>query len=102
MTLTLKGVVRLAGDYNGDGVVNGGDYLVWRRMEGQTGVTAYSGADGDGNGTIDNSDYDVWRLHFGQTAPGSGSELTSTTVPEPASVCLSAALLIAAGLRRRR
>jgi endonuclease I len=103
MTLTLKGVVRLAGDYNGDGVVNSGDYLVWRRTDGQTGVTAYSGADGDGNGTINNADFNVWRLHFGQTAPGSGAELSSAAIPEPAVGSLVAlAIFILSSVMNRR
>lgn len=93
LTLMLTGKVHLAGDFNGDGVVNSGDYLVWRRTFGQTGVTAYSGADGDGDTTIDDADFDVWRTHFGQTASGSGSGsgLSATaSVPEPASVTLLA------------
>jgi endonuclease I len=101
LTLTLKGVVRLAGDYNGDGLVNNGDYLVWRRSNGQP-ATPYSGADGDGNGTVNGADYDVWRLHFGQSYPGSGSELSSTGVPEPASFTLFAIAIFANAVRRRR
>ena len=75
VTLTLTGKVRLAGDFNGDGSVDAGDYVVWQRSFGESVAAAYSGADGDGNLTIDNADYDVWRAHFGQTAPGAGSSL---------------------------
>ena len=64
--------VPLPGDYNGNGVVDSADYIVWRNGLG----TTYT-----------QNDYDVWRAHFGQTA-GSGSALPSAeplsaTVPEP-------------------
>jgi endonuclease I len=89
LTLTLKGVSRLAGDFNNDGSVDAGDYVVWQRSLGQSVGAAYDGADGDGNLTIDNADYDVWRAHYGQTAPGSGQSL-SAAVPEPATMWLIA------------
>jgi parallel beta-helix repeat protein len=58
----------LLGDYNGNGVVDAADYVVWRKMLGAA-VTPYSGADGDGNGHIGQGDYDVWRGHFGISLP---------------------------------
>jgi hypothetical protein len=70
------------GDYNGDGAVDAGDYVVWRKGLG----TLYTQAD-----------YNVWRSRFGQTA-GSGAN-ANTPVPEPASVWL---LLAAAAFTRRR
>jgi endonuclease I len=91
MTLTLIGKTLLAGDYNGDSVVNAADYIAWRNSERQP-VTAYSSADGNGDGVIDNADYDVWRTNFGLTAAGSGAGLATATIPEPASALL---LLIA-------
>ncbi|MEX2307412.1 MAG: CRTAC1 family protein [Pirellulales bacterium] len=63
------------GDYNGNGIVNAADYVVWRK----------------GLGTIyTQADYNVWRSRFGQSA-GSGSG-GNTTVPEPASAWLLLAL----------
>jgi endonuclease I len=90
LTLTLKGVVRLAGDYNGDNLVDAQDYIVWQHTLGQS-TTKYGGADGDGSLMVDSADYDVWRAHFGQTAPGAGSAQSLTTpVPEPATAWLAA------------
>jgi endonuclease I len=104
MTLTLKGVVRLAGDFDGNGSVDSGDYLVWRRSFGQTGLTAYSGADGDGNTVVDDADYDVWRAHFGQTASGLASNLVASSIPEPAtaSPLAIAAVVVCHCLRRTK
>ena len=42
-----------------------GDYVLWRKTSGTTGVAPYSGADGDGSTTIDEADYGVWQSHFG-------------------------------------
>jgi mannan endo-1,4-beta-mannosidase len=86
----------LPGDYNGDGVVDAGDYTIWRSSFGQTGTGL--AADGNGNHVVDNGDYDVWRLYYGQTAGGVAS---AASVPEPAGVtfllcgilCLAAAKL---------
>jgi hypothetical protein len=68
---------RLAGDYNRDGIVDGADYIIWRRAM-QTGNLA---ADGSRNGVIDHADYDVWRMHFGATATG----ITFSAIPETSS-----------------
>ncbi|QDU55510.1 rhamnogalacturonan lyase family protein [Aeoliella mucimassa] len=55
----------LSGDYNQDGVVNLGDYTVWRDWLGSTTNLA---ADGDHNGVIDQGDYQVWKENFGAVA----------------------------------
>jgi endonuclease I len=105
VTLTLTGKIRLAGDFNNDGSVDAGDYVVWQHSFGESVTTAYSGADGDGNLTIDNADFDVWRAHFGQTAAGSGTSLSlSAAVPEPATTLLAAfsAAIVCHCLRRTR
>ena len=103
ITLTLVGKARLAGDYNGDSIVDAADYIVWRSTEGQS-VAASTGADGNGDGVIDDSDFDVWRTHFGQIASASGAALSASTVPEPAAFCLLglASLAIVSGFRLRR
>ncbi len=104
MTLTLKGIARLAGDFNGDDIVDAGDYIAWKRAYGQPVATAYSGADGNGDFIVNDGDYDVWRAHFGQTAAGFGAgSMSSAAIPEPASITLLAmtAMLICCRSRRR-
>ena len=78
--------VGLPGDFNFNGVVDGADYVVWRK----------------GLGTIyTQNDYDVWRAHFGQSV-GSGSGVgANTAVPEPATtVLLTLAATIFSSWRR--
>jgi hypothetical protein len=80
----------LAGDFNGDGVVDLADYAVWRK----------------GFGTIyTQTDYDVWRAQFGLTPDGgAGAGLDQeTTVPEPVTISLipiASSGLILSGVRR--
>lgn len=72
---------RLAGDYNQDGLVDGGDFTVWRDTLGQA-VTPGEGADGDQSGVVDAADYGVWQGNYGAvfaTAPPA----EAWTGPEP-------------------
>jgi beta-glucanase (GH16 family) len=71
------------GDYNHNGVVDAGDYVVWRDTLGQSGMGL--AADGSGNGTVDLADYTTWLRNFGKTSPESVA-----AVPEPNSVFLVA------------
>lgn len=75
----------VAGDYNGNGVVDMADYVLWRDSVGQSTLnnrgTGITGAVGD-------ADYDFWRSHFGATS-GSGSGLGSSAVPEPTAFVLA-------------
>jgi hypothetical protein len=76
------------GDYNGNGVVDAADYIVWRSTLDQPAVPAGSGADGDESGTIDAGDYTFWAARFGNTVPGAGGGAGGTAVPEPATFAL--------------
>jgi hypothetical protein len=81
----------LLGDYNHNGVVDAGDYAVWRRTLGQS-VAIGAGADGNFDGRITQADFNVWRTHFGQLAgSGAGAGLvTGAAVPEPSCFLLAA------------
>lgn len=67
--------VFVAGDYDGNNLVNTSDYNYWRSSFGSINSLA---ADGNNNGVIDAADYLVWRLH--NAASGTGTRLS---VPEP-------------------
>jgi hypothetical protein len=83
----------VAGDYNGNGVVDAADYVLWRNggpLQNEV----------DTPGTVNAADYTAWRARFGNT---SGSGLGSGgAVPEPASLGLLLICLgILAGTHRR-
>jgi hypothetical protein len=70
--------VGLPGDFNGDGSVDAGDYVVWSKSP-----SAYGGSP---------AGYDLWRANFGLTSAGSGSGSNlggSANVPEPAAILLA-------------
>ena len=140
------------GDYNNNGIVDAGDYVVWRK------AAATDTLPNDPTpGVVDASDYGVWRSHFGNTGgsgvamfddqtfsfttepfvgafgvayrentqlgadttpdaimrpatfvqygpamPGSGSSLNGAAVPEPGTLVLAIASVLAAGFVRPR
>ena len=63
----------VAGDYNNDGVVNGSDYITWRR---QLGAASITNRDPNNTGAVGQGDFLSWRANFGQTTgSGVGSSL---------------------------
>jgi len=58
---------RLAGDANGDGLVDVQDYGIWRQNFGAR--NCGSVADFDGNCSVDVRDYGTWRQNFGRSGP---------------------------------
>jgi hypothetical protein len=100
--ITAEAVVAPSGDYNGNGVVDAADYVIWRKALNEPAVPAGSGADGNANGTIDSGDYDFWAARFGNTVPGAGAARV-LAVPEPAAlVLLVIGLAIANAVWRKR
>ena len=95
MSVDLPAPPGVLGDYNGNGVVDAADYVLWRN-----GGPLQNDAT---PGTVDASDYNVWRANFGNHA-GSGSSVGSgSAVPEPATFGLFAfGLLVFGGCNRTR
>jgi autotransporter-associated beta strand protein len=91
LTIVAPGDVNPTGDYNGDGVVDAADYMVWRSSLGSTTNLA---ADGNGNGSIDPGDYDVWKSNFGHKSSGGAGSAAGVPEPTTLSLVLSATLAI--------
>jgi hypothetical protein len=81
----------VSGDYNGNGVVDMADYVLWRNG---------GPLQNDPTPGVQASDYDYWRSRFGATS-GSGSGLGSAAVPEPTTAVLLLMGLAAFGCKRR-
>lgn len=71
----------LAGDFNDDGVVNIGDYTVWRNNLGAAESVLPPGS-GDGSTIVDAGDYTLWKENFGAMSPAAVAGVTAA-VPEP-------------------
>lgn len=72
--LTVEYADLLTGDFNGDGLVDAADYVVWRDAEGYAGFG--NAADADGDGRVDAGDYALWEANYGRGA-------AAVSVPEP-------------------
>ncbi|MCC7473764.1 MAG: hypothetical protein IT425_00085, partial [Pirellulales bacterium] len=83
------------GDYNGNGVVDSADYVLWRK-----GGTLQNEVVTIGSNTPE--DYTEWRARFGNTS-GSGSSLGGgAAVPEPTCVAMIATLALGLACSARR
>ena len=88
----------LPSDFNGDGVVDGEDFLAWQGNFGTTSGASRADGDADGDGDVDGQDFLVWQSQFGTTA--GGGEGGRQAIPEPGSaVLLVAASLLTIGRR---
>jgi hypothetical protein len=54
----------IPGDFDGDGDVDGGDFLAWQRGLGTSSATIADG-DADGDGDVDDADLAQWASHYG-------------------------------------
>jgi hypothetical protein len=86
---TLLAHEQLLGDFNGDRVVDGADYTIWRDSQGLTGselAADVAGIGGMPDGVVDQLDYDCWKANFGlsYSAPSEVSGIANS-VPEPAT-----------------
>jgi len=84
-TFTILSSAGIEGDYNSNGYVGGGDFLLWQRTLGQTGTGL--AADGNGDNVIDQADLEVWQNNFGKTIPTPATS-SIITVPEPDTLLL--------------
>lgn len=89
----------LGGDYNADGKVDAGDYVVWRDSVGQFMGLPNENPSAATEGFVDREDYDYWAANFGMPAASLASNLS---VAEPATASLASLLLGAMVARRSR
>ncbi|MBA4105331.1 MAG: hypothetical protein C0485_06200 [Pirellula sp.] len=84
------------GDFNGDNVVDGADFLIWQRGFGPTGTNLTG--DANGNGVVDGADLAIWKSQFG----GAPAAVAAAAVPEPATLALGGLAIVCMGMVSRR
>ncbi len=89
----VVGAQPLSADFDGDGDVDGNDFITWQRTLG----TAGGQGDADNDGDVDADDLMVWRNEFGSNAFGGPSTLVqgfvryvsgAAAIPEPNAAVL--------------
>jgi T5SS/PEP-CTERM-associated repeat protein len=99
-TFTGLAPTPIGADFNGDGIVNGADLLIWQDNYGRTSppdLSAFGDADGDGD--VDGRDFLIIQSRWGM--PGAlVADLVS--VPEPSSMVLLLSLVGGVAVRRKR
>ncbi|MAT70503.1 MAG: hypothetical protein CMJ58_13375 [Planctomycetaceae bacterium] len=97
-------------DFNGDGMIDGGDFLIWQVGNGMLQGAAHGQGDADGDGDVDNDDLDILNSTYGTAAVAASSASSAnatlafvSAIPEPTSWLLAAiAIGVGAGVARRR
>lgn len=77
-------------DADGNGQIDGLDFLQWQRGVGLNDATSVSDGDFNFDGVVDSLDLAVWQSQY----PATGAIAAAALVPEPASTLLTAALLL--------
>lgn len=88
VTFAFAATPRLLGDFDGNGLVDGADYQVWRQNFGAAEEGLVLAGNGSG-GLVDAADYTLWRDNLGA---GVAPELSVSPTPEP--VAWPAALVV--------
>ena len=89
------------GDYNGNGVVDAADYVLYRKYYGSRTNPV---ADANHDGLVNEVDYQIWRQRYGNPfPPGAGADELFAAVPEPSArvIILIFASAIVSTARRR-
>ncbi len=85
------------GDYNNDGIVNAGDYIVFRNNEGTTNEIPNRDPSLVGQ-AISDADYQFWRQNYGNSL----SALDAVPEPSAVALVLAASCILFTGRRRAR
>jgi hypothetical protein len=85
------------GDFDGDGDVDGADFVAWQTNFPKASGATLAQGDADGDGDVDGADFVIWQTNFPHAAgPG------NSVVPEPQSIMLATIGLLALVYRGRR
>jgi hypothetical protein len=92
-----KKLLGLHGDNDGNGRVDGRDFLIWQRQLGATGGSLVG--DSNGDGMVDDFDLLLWRQNYGAQL-AAGALTSNVQVPEPTAMVLAFMAMAAAGGHR--
>jgi hypothetical protein len=87
--LTLQ--IAESADFDGDGDVDGRDFLIWQRGYSSVGTATRATGDANGDGQVDAADLTVWQEQYGAVMSSQ-----ALTVPEAHTwlLCMGMAIII--------
>ncbi len=85
-------------DFNGNGRVDGADFLIWQRGVGISSGATFGQGDANGDGAINGADLAIWKTQFGTTS----GTATAVPAPEPSSLAVAWAAVLAGCAAKRR
>jgi hypothetical protein len=85
------------GDFDGDGDVDGADFVAWQTNFPKPNGATLAQGDADSDGDVDGADFVVWQTHFPFPAHAG-----STAVPEPSAIFLCLVGVIVTAIVARR
>lgn len=91
-------IAPVAGDFNGDGAVDGVDLTRWRVNYGLASGASHRQGDANADGRVDGADFAIWQR---QLATQSGA-VVSAPVPEPGLIYTAASVCVQLTLWRKR
>jgi hypothetical protein len=94
-------VTSLAGDYNGNGIVDAADYTVWRDHLGQNFNLTNEKPAAATPGVVDAEDYDFWKSNFGESLGSGFGATANAAVPEATTLVLLILAAASSCLRQR-
>ncbi|WP_428306547.1 dockerin type I domain-containing protein [Lacipirellula sp.] len=97
VVLNLVGSIVNNADFNGDGKVDGADFLSWQRGFGVNSGATLAQGDANGDGAVNAADLTIWKGQFGVPA-----QIAAAAVPEPHSIALASAAFGLIAVARRR
>jgi hypothetical protein len=90
-------VVEDSADFDGDGDIDGNDFLTWQQGFGILADATHDQGDANLDGAVDGLDLDVWKSQFGTAA----AQTAIAAVPEPSTVMLTLVVALVGMVRGR-
>jgi hypothetical protein len=91
----------IAGDFQQDGDVDGGDLALWKAGYGLSSGAAPGDGDANNDGAVDGRDFLVWQRQFGIQPPAIAAASSVAAVPEPATLLAGLSGLTSLAIGRR-